>query len=46
MAIVCSGLGTIRRGNETWAMTLGRQLTRAGEPVEVIGGAPLGEEWM
>lgn len=46
MAIVCSGLGTIRRGNETWAMTLGRQLTRAGEPVEVIGGAALGEEGM
>ncbi|MBU6400577.1 MAG: glycosyltransferase family 4 protein [Verrucomicrobia bacterium] len=39
VAIACSGLGHIRRGNETWARTVAEALHAAGQPVTLFGGA-------
>ncbi len=41
VAIACSGLGHVRRGNETWARTVAEALTAAGEQVHLLGGGPL-----
>lgn len=41
VAIVCSGLGHVRRGNETWAHTVAEALHAAGWPVTLFGGGPL-----
>ena len=41
VAIACSGLGHVRRGNETWARTAAEALSAAGEPVRLLGGGPL-----
>jgi len=41
VAIVCSGLGQVRRGNETWAHTVAEALHAAGWPVTLFGGGPL-----
>ena len=41
VAIACSGLGLIRRGNENWAQTVAEALHSAGEPVTLFGAAPL-----
>ncbi len=41
VAIVCSGLGHIRRGNETWARTVAEALHADGESVRLYGGGPL-----
>lgn len=41
VAIACSGLGQVRRGNETWAHALAEALHRAGEPVTLFGAGPL-----
>jgi 1,2-diacylglycerol 3-alpha-glucosyltransferase len=41
VAIACSGLGHVRRGNETWARTVAEALCAAGEPVQLLGGGPL-----
>lgn len=38
LAVACSGLGWVRRGNETWARGLGELLASAGEPVVLYGG--------
>jgi len=38
VAIACSGLGRIRRGNETWAETVAEGLHRAHSPVTLLGG--------
>jgi glycosyltransferase involved in cell wall biosynthesis len=43
VAIACSGLGAIRRGNEAWARTVAESLHEAGELVELYGGGPLPE---
>ncbi|MBL9136106.1 MAG: glycosyltransferase family 4 protein [Verrucomicrobiales bacterium] len=40
IAIACSGLGNIRRGNETWARDASAALHRAGASVTLIGGGP------
>jgi 1,2-diacylglycerol 3-alpha-glucosyltransferase len=37
IAIACSGLGRIRRGNEAWAQDLARALIRRGVPVTLFG---------
>src|SRR5260221_8348082 len=37
IAIACSGLGRIRRGNEAWAQDLARVLSRRGVPVTLFG---------
>lgn len=42
VAIACSGLGHVRRGNETWAHALAEALHAAGEPVTLFGAGPLG----
>lgn len=44
VAIVCSGLGHVRRGNETWAHSVAEALHAAGWPVTLFGGAPLETE--
>ncbi len=41
VAIACSGLGHVRRGNERWACTLAEALHAAGVPVTLLGGGPL-----
>jgi len=41
VAIICSGLGQVRRGNETWAHTVAEALHAAGWPVTLFGGGPL-----
>ncbi|HEY1173920.1 MAG TPA: glycosyltransferase family 4 protein [Verrucomicrobiae bacterium] len=41
VAMVCSGLGHVRRGNETWAHTVAEALHGAGWPVTLFGGGPL-----
>src|SRR5437016_287655 len=41
VAIVCSGLGHIRRGNETWAQTVAEGLHTRGECVSLLGGGSL-----
>ena len=41
VAIACSGLGWIRRGNENWAQTVAKALHSAGEPVTLFGAGPL-----
>jgi len=41
VTIACSGLGRIRRGNETWARTVAEGLHRAGSNVTLLGGGPL-----
>lgn len=43
IAIACSGLGHVRRGNETWARTVAEALTSTGEPIQLLGGGPLPE---
>ena len=40
VAIACSGLGHVRRGNETWAATVADALHRVGTPVTLLGGGP------
>lgn len=40
VAIACSGLGHIRRGNETWAATVADALHHAGTAVTLLGGGP------
>ena len=40
VAIGCSGLGHIRRGNETWAATVADALHHAGTHVTLLGGGP------
>ena len=40
VAIACSGLGHIRRGNETWAATVAHALHHAGTAVTLLGGGP------
>lgn len=41
VAIACSGLGHVRRGNETWAHELAEALHVVGEPVTLFGSGPL-----
>lgn len=41
VAMVCSGLGRVRRGNEAWAQTVAEALHAAGWPVTLFGGGPL-----
>ena len=41
VAIACSGLGQVRRGNETWAHALAEALHQEGEPVTLLGAGPL-----
>ncbi|HTH48601.1 MAG TPA: glycosyltransferase family 4 protein [Candidatus Limnocylindria bacterium] len=41
VAIACSGLGHVRRGNEAWAHALAEALHAAGEPVTLFGAGPL-----
>ena len=41
VAIVCSGLGRVRRGNEAWAHTVAEALHAADWPVTLFGGGPL-----
>jgi glycosyltransferase involved in cell wall biosynthesis len=43
IAIACSGLGHVRRGNETWARDIAAALHAAGAPVTLFGGGPLSE---
>jgi 1,2-diacylglycerol 3-alpha-glucosyltransferase len=38
IAIACSGLGHVRRGNETWAFTVAQALHAAGVNVTLFGG--------
>ena len=40
VAIACSGLGHIRRGNETWARDASAALYAAGLDVTLFGGGP------
>lgn len=40
IAIACSGLGHVRRGNETWAWDVASALHDAGVPVTLFGGGP------
>jgi 1,2-diacylglycerol 3-alpha-glucosyltransferase len=40
IAIACSGLGHVRRGNETWARDVSAALHQAGVPITLIGGGP------
>jgi glycosyltransferase involved in cell wall biosynthesis len=41
VAIACSGVGHVARGNETWAHGLAEALHAAGEPVTLFGHGPL-----
>jgi glycosyltransferase involved in cell wall biosynthesis len=41
IAIACSGLGRIRRGNEVWAQTVAEGLHASHARVELLGGGPL-----
>jgi glycosyltransferase involved in cell wall biosynthesis len=41
IALACSGLGHVRRGNETWARTIAEALHADGESVRLYGGGPL-----
>lgn len=41
VAMACSGLGNVRRGNETWAHIVAEELHQAGWPVTLFGGGPL-----
>jgi len=41
IAIACSGLGHVHRGNETWAQTVAEGLHRKGMPVTLLGGGKL-----
>lgn len=41
VAIACSGLGHVRRGNETWAHALAEALHADGEAVTLFGAGPL-----
>ena len=41
VAIGCSGLGRVRRGNKTWAYELAEALDADGEPVTLLGNGPL-----
>ncbi|MBI3877067.1 MAG: glycosyltransferase, partial [Verrucomicrobia bacterium] len=40
VAIACSGLGHVRRGNETWANSVAQALHEAGANVTLLGGGP------
>lgn len=40
VAIACSGLGRVRRGNETWAQTVAEGLHASGMDAVLFGGAP------
>ncbi|MCC7377362.1 MAG: glycosyltransferase family 4 protein [Verrucomicrobiales bacterium] len=40
IAIACSGLGHVRRGNETWARDVSAVLHQAGIDITLIGGGP------
>lgn len=40
ITIACSGLGHIRRGNETWARDVADALHKAGADVLLLGGGP------
>lgn len=40
IVIACSGLGHVRRGNETWARDAASALHRAGADVLLVGGGP------
>lgn len=40
VALACSGLGRVRRGNETWAQTVAEGLHATGTDVVLFGGAP------
>ena len=41
LAMVCSGLGHVRRGNESWASAVAEGLHAAGVNVTLFGGGPL-----
>ncbi|MBV8269771.1 MAG: glycosyltransferase family 4 protein [Planctomycetaceae bacterium] len=43
VALACSGLGDVRRGNEAWARAMAEALHAAGEPVRLYGGGPLSD---
>lgn len=43
VAIACSGLGHVRRGNETWARDVAQALHEAGLAVTLFGGGPAPE---
>jgi hypothetical protein len=40
-AIISSGLGWVRRGNEAWAQGVGEALRADGTPVTLFGSGPL-----
>src|SRR5690242_20613613 len=40
VAILCSGLGHVHRGNETWAATVAEGLHKSGGNVIVFGSGP------
>src|SRR5688500_14297929 len=40
VAIACSGLGHVFRGNETWAMTVAEGLHKSGGHVILFGSGP------
>jgi glycosyltransferase involved in cell wall biosynthesis len=40
VAIACSGLGHVRRGNETWANSVAQALHETGANVTLFGGGP------
>ncbi|MBX3748147.1 MAG: glycosyltransferase family 4 protein [Verrucomicrobiae bacterium] len=40
IVIACSGLGHVRRGNETWARDVATALFQAGARVTLLGGGP------
>jgi 1,2-diacylglycerol 3-alpha-glucosyltransferase len=42
VALACSGLGHVRRGNETWARSVAEALHSDGERVTLFGGGTLG----
>jgi 1,2-diacylglycerol 3-alpha-glucosyltransferase len=41
IGIACSGLGHVRRGNETWAWAVAEELRRFHTKVTLFGGGPL-----
>jgi glycosyltransferase involved in cell wall biosynthesis len=43
VAVACSGLGHVQRGNESWAADLGRALRATAVDVTLFAGAPGGE---
>ena len=43
VAIACSGLGRIRRGNESWAQVVAEALDRSGLSIKLLGGGPLAD---